>query len=442
MIGRLWGRFKSWVKQTRVYRYIFGAPLGEQQPLLQPEQLPVDVPVQPEAINPAAQSPRQSLVGIQETLQNRPNQDKANNAALERQSRLVAAMRVNRKRCLLSHTQIAELYDLRNDSTSRFSMFGRDVIQAITNATDAAFDPASDIAKLLHEVAYGNPAAVIAMLDKNPRLLLEAGNVMDPAGNSILRVTPYECALGAGDDDMAATIGEYFAKLEDGEKERTRQYARYEAPIANMLKQPAYDFSALLQIIKDSPATAVTAALTLDFNADIPLHAALEAFREHFAPRVIEGGMHFNYANLLEAFNVYANEFNNLKAASENNYNKCDLFWRQVLGFIQRGLPACDRQAFAQGIYYIIEDKEVLRRTFDFRHGGGTFPISAGDCSRSGLGFEFGSVFDDGRAVGREECGWPRTSAASGNLEKLCRAKTSNLENLCSQPSNQMRAGV
>jgi hypothetical protein len=114
-------------------------------------------------------------------------------------------------------------------------------------------------------------------------------------------------------------------------------------------------------------------------------HAALAAFRDHFAPRAIKGGMHFNYANLSEAFKVYVNEFDNLKATSADNFNKCDLFWRQVIGFIQRGMPACDRQAFAQGIY-ITEGKKKLRRTFDFRYRG--------DHACTGLGFKWASWCD------------------------------------------------
>jgi hypothetical protein len=71
-----------------------------------------------------------------------------------------------------------------------------------------------------------------------------------------------------------------------------------------------------------------------------------------------------------------------------DKYDKCDLFWRQVIDFIQRGIPACDRQAFAHGIYQIIQNQEVLKRTFDFSCGGGAFPVTAGDHSRTGLGFE------------------------------------------------------
>jgi hypothetical protein len=104
--------------------------------------------------------------------------------------------------------------------------------------------------------------------------------------------------------------------------------------------------------------------------------------------------MHFNHANLLEAFKVYANEFHNLKATSAGNHNKCDLFWRQVIGFIQRGMPACDRQACGQGIYST-QCKEGLFFTFDFRYHCRTF-TAAHDHSWKGLGFGWGAAYDGG----------------------------------------------
>lgn len=229
------------------------------------------------------------------------------------------------------------------------------IINLISNIGDV---PNSDIATLLHHVAFGELEQVKGMLEKNPRLLLEAGNVEDPAGNTIVRVTPYECALGAGDDEMAGMMDEYFKKFEGGDKARLKQYARFKTGIEQMLDEKnAFDFGPLLQIIIESKNEDVTAALNLDFNHHSPLQHVLEDFRKHFLPREIHRGMHFNYATLLKAFEVYDKAFDTLIKAGRS-YDKCDLFWRQVIGYIQRGLPACDRQAFAQGIFYINEKKK------------------------------------------------------------------------------------
>lgn len=258
----------------------------------------------------------------------------------------------------------------------------------VSKGTNQLFKPirtTRTIPQLLHAVAYANPAAVEAMLAANPELVLRRGDTEVPSGDTIFGVTAYECALGAGDDDMAARIATYFAELPEGEENRVIQYNRYKPHIDGMLTQPAYDFSALLQIIKDSSPADVTAALDLHFDDAIRLHAALAEFRQHFAPRQIKEGMHFNYANLREAFKVHDAEFDNLS-------RKCDLFWRQVIGYIQRGLPACDRQAFAQGIYYIVGHGEKLQRHFNFRFGGGSFPVTAGDQAISGLGYSWAAA--------------------------------------------------
>lgn len=114
------------------------------------------------------------------------------------------------------------------------------IINLISNIGDV---PNSDIATLLHHVAFGELEQVKGMLEKNPRLLLEAGNVEDPAGNTIVRVTPYECALGAGDDEMAGMMDEYFKKFEGGDKARLKQYARFKTGIEQMLDEKnAFDF--------------------------------------------------------------------------------------------------------------------------------------------------------------------------------------------------------
>ena len=71
---------------------------------------------------------------------------------------------------------------------SIFSVLPKEVTDYIIHGVPA-FDPKSDVAKLLQYVAYGDPVKVKEMLDTNPRLLIEAGNVVAPSGDTILRVT-------------------------------------------------------------------------------------------------------------------------------------------------------------------------------------------------------------------------------------------------------------
>jgi hypothetical protein len=92
----------------------------------------------------------------------------------------------------------------------------------------------------------------------------------------------------------------------------------------------------------------------------------------------------FNPYHLVRAFEIYDAEFENL-----DSWDKRALFWCQVIGFVRRYLPACYLQALAQWIYYIIENKEPLRRSFEFRDGRRDGVSILPSKAFSGLGFDF-----------------------------------------------------
>ena len=251
--------------------------------------------------------------------------------------------------------------------------------------------PVSEIGLLLRCIAYGNPAAAEIMLKKNPRLLLQAGDVIAPSGDLICRVSPYELALCIGDHhhDMIPMIAAFFThpSIEGGEAERKIQYARYKNDIDNILKQKPYDFSWIIEIIKNSTADEVTAALTKNIEYGGVLCDALATFRQEFSPKIVTRGLLFNYATLQEAFKVLDKETASLYTKSNNNYDKCDLVWRQLIGRIVNLLPACERQAFAT--CYMPNTHAKLKRTFNFKNDIGSFPFAMNDDVRTGAGWDF-----------------------------------------------------
>lgn len=266
----------------------------------------------------------------------------------------------------------------------------------ISGQQDSRISPAQ---KLLHKIAYGKLDAVIRILDDHPELLLEAGDVRVPSGDVILHATPYELALGAGDDGMAEVIAWYFSQIKDGEKERLRQYAKYEPYFADMGDHSKYDFLRLFKLIKNSSLEDVRAAAKLDGEHDSELQRELQKFRVQFTPGLYQDKMHFKYGDLIDAFNEF---FYTLGHSSRNDSEKFDLAWFQVIGYLQRGLPACDRQAFAQGIARIVMGKQKLIRSFDNheyssgRHyAGGCFPVTDSDFSMKGLGYQFAATIPD-----------------------------------------------
>ena len=229
------------------------------------------------------------------------------------------------------------------------------------------------------------------MLETNPRLLLQAGNVKTPGGDEIRRVTLYEFLLGAGDYELAKIVQGYFSKITNGEQDRIRQYERYRPHIEGMLTQEPYDLVPLIELIKKASPVEITALLNKDMTGDNDLCKAIIQFRTDWAPRILlKPGMHYNYVSLQHAYNLLTNEWDNLYKASGNNFNKIDLVWRQLIGFEMRRLPGIDRCMTAQCYYSETEDNGACYRSYSFsKHADSEFPITDVDDSLDGLGGEF-----------------------------------------------------
>lgn len=278
---------------------------------------------------------------------------------------------------------------------------------------------------LLKYTAYGQSDEVKAILEKNPRFLLERGNVIDPAGNVIKGVSAYECALGAGDDEMGSMIRGYFDKFAGGDGALKEQEEHYKNAIINMLNQKIYDFEPLIKAMKTASLEELQEAFDLNLNYQSPLQDELKKFRKSFEPRVIKNGeMHFNYANFLKTYALLCEEYENCGNGFHPIFHGIffDMFFNQIIGYLQRGLPACERQAFKQGLFDIVDSHEKLKRTFQgrFFNDESDFPITAYDRTHTGLGFKYhfngycASIYGLIRA-----------------LQKLYETKASSLQNLC-----------
>jgi hypothetical protein len=158
-----------------------------------------------------------------------------------------------------------------------------------------------------------------------------------------------------------------------------------------MLQQTPYDFSLLVATIYQASPQDIVAALNHDMTHESALRDVLTQFRKDFTPGNITVGMHFNYRHLLRAFEVYDQECRNFSTGM--NYHKNKIFCCQVIGFIQRSLPAIDRMVFAQSLYEVIEKNAEIKRSFKFTHGARDFPefpvTASGYSVHSGLGFNF-----------------------------------------------------
>lgn len=331
-----------------------------------------------------------------------------------------------------------QIYTMLMMNKRRDTLFSALPIELIKEISDYGQSPNSEIATALNHAAYARKEdveALLALLDKNPSLLLLAGNVQTPGGDEIRRVTLYEFLLGAGDDELAGIVQGYFAKLDNGEQERVRQYERYKPHIEGMLTQKPYDLSPLIELIKKATPEQVTALLNKDMTGDNELCKALSQFRKDWAPKVLtKPCMHYNYASLQHAFELLDREWDNLYKASNDNYDKIRLVWRQLIGFEMRRLPGIDRCVMAQGLYYVMDEKEVVGRSYALREAGmaGSFPVTTTDDSIDGLGGDF-SVDIFGR---RGEGGAGGTDADAGFWKTYVEQKLQTCRTYAASPNS------
>jgi hypothetical protein len=286
---------------------------------------------------------------------------------------------------MITRNQILAMQLLRMREGVFFRM-PTDLIKLISNIGFDP-DPEGDTAKLLAHVAYGNLIAAKEMLDANPKLIVKSSHTVTPSGLSVRYLTPYECALCAGDPEMAEMIAKYFDGFSNGAAEKEIQDAKCRPHIENMLKHQPYDFTLVLNAIKNASADEVTAALNNTLTEG-ELCEALEIFRVGITRDKISIGMHFNYQHLMRAFEVYALEYDNLEKSGGNiACDKNRLFFRQVIGFIERNMPAIDHMVFAHGLRDAATNNTPPDRSFTFSDGLPVLPVSTGENARRGLGF-------------------------------------------------------
>jgi hypothetical protein len=325
---------------------------------------------------------------------------------------------------MLTREQLHAFLCMRKHRRTIWSAHDTRLIPYICQVSMANFNPDSEIAKLLGCIAYGDLQSAKDMLEVNPRLVLQTGHVVTPSGLKLMHTTPLECALGAGDPDMAKMIAPYFEakEIDGGVSVREELYARYRIHIEKMMAQPPYDFTLLVETLKQASPEDIDAAINHDTEHPSALNNVLEQFRNEFTPNKITGGMHFRYQDLQRAYEVYNQEYDNL--GDEDDLDKNTIFSCQVIGFIQRNLPAIDRMVFAQSLYEVLVNKAEIKRSFQFAYEDISFPVTApGHSSRSGLGFEY---YVTGGIVGRRNhaAGVPQTLWADYVEQKLEECKT------------------
>lgn len=296
-----------------------------------------------------------------------------------------------------------------------------------------------DIARkrLMHHVVCGKQAEAEAMLEavkNDPQKLRvslcgKVGEVNDLSGKPIKGLTAFQAALCAGDVahhpgeiNMCEMFKAYFEKLPDGLEVMQKQIHEIfpEGFPEDENEDPAHVVSQKekAQEVKQDVLTPLIEAIIAASDEQAvemlekkkttsPLGKAFDLFRNKMEKISVEDQV-FNFNYFLEALTLYDEQFDALQS-----WNKRALFCSQGIGFIQRCSPACNLQAYAQGLFGIVHDNEKLSRSFNFKYvWTGITRLRTGPVvSFSGLGFDYccGGRWAAGGLAGGDAYGLERT---------------------------------
>lgn len=266
--------------------------------------------------------------------------------------------------------------------------------------------------KLLQHGIYGEEKKAEAILKSQPPQQLHfllftfEATVTDYSSRKI-KGNFIRVLFGAEDIDMLKKILPYCTRAYNGDEKKAQEEIKrqYDVQFTGEskdieAKNAAADLEALnkvIQAIHKATPTDCQSLLDEKENKESEVEgiaAELKRFRAYLDSKteeVITSGKHFNARLLVEAFNQYNA---NYAEFGDGDAPKNNLFWRQVIGYIQRYLPTCYAQAFCQGILYIVNDGESLTRSLHFRFSSAYsfFPLSS---EESGLGYEYAATYGD-----------------------------------------------
>src|SRR3990167_73639 len=256
------------------------------------------------------------------------------------------------------------------------------VLMATKNGTSELTNTIkTDLEVLLQHIAYGEQAEAEKMIDASPHLLLMSGTVVNYSLQTIIDVTPVQLAFGGNDEVMCAMLKERL-----GEAEFLKQISERFHEDAEAEKKAAAEFDEIMNQLVEG-ITDPLANIKDELNHmpnESPLRNLLDNFRVKFSPVEVKVGKHFNVQFLLKALDIY---YANDTWPSERRR----LFWRQVVGYLERLLPVSYVQAGCQGIENIREG-EPLKRLLKLVDGSSYYPLDANPANRLGSdhGIHFG----------------------------------------------------
>lgn len=273
--------------------------------------------------------------------------------------------------------------------------------------------------QLVQAVAYGDMKKSEELLRAHPgllpTLLTEKQTVTDYSGRKIKHKTAFQVALCAMDDELCEMLAQYMSK----EELRSQYQAIFPTGHEHCsATQTAFDFEPIVNVINCCSIKDVRKAVSLELPNTTELWSNLEQFRTNFTQHAKQETV-FNPQHLLKAFELY--DDNCRVWNREWNNDRADLFWQQIVGYVQRFLPANIAMDFAQGLYERVDENAPAARSFNFKYGNvSIFPLTHD--SLSGLGFKYAG---ERRPMG--EARVSERAPAPHHFQNLFQTKSSNL---------------
>lgn len=228
--------------------------------------------------------------------------------------------------------------------------------------------------QLLLHIVYGEKEEAAAMLERNPKLLLNKATVTDGSGRKI-NGTAWQVAAGADDvsinfhsaqtDDESKKSGEMLEMIEDYFKllpnyqlilaqQRTEQFPEgYEEIEKERSRQNLEIVKRVIEMIAMS-------------STDEECEAVLQEFSKQLQPKgVITTGKHFDVNLLPHVIKLYDENYERFGGMDSRKNN---LFWIRIIGEIEFHLPASYAQAL-NGLDKIMNQKMSVDRklsVFDY----------------------------------------------------------------------------
>lgn len=292
-----------------------------------------------------------TLISITTYLCEHLEKSQANKGAEQKNSGGDGSLLTNAKRHLDSLKNLSATYAIKSMANKSNCFFKNSLI-----------DP---VKKFHKHIISGEQSDAKQMLELNANLLLNEGSIIDHCGQEYFG-TGFLLALTVEDREMCEMMLPYFDVLKISLSE---QIERYNKLLAENNKINDYDFDSL--------------AKKLYSNKHISeCEKELDIFRKHFEPKgVIKGGMLFKVEVLIDALKVQ------LKYG-----DKPVLYWNQVIGYLERLLPAGYLQAICQGLFYLDVRKQPLNRHTKILGHLTLLPLDSDQSFRLGYHFALGKV--------------------------------------------------